>query len=195
MSRPCVRIASIAGLLGLFAAGCLTDSDKPSGAVAGTTDPATLVARHAAALSHRDYDAYAALLSDDFMFYPGSLAILDTSDLQDFPWLTGEGAFAWDRIGELGMIGQMFATPNTSIGAAFEVLSIRGTLDAGFDVDTHATFSVASRTFSAEADTRLVLRLSKARDGYLRIHSIREIPPELFYGGVTWAAIKMRYEP
>jgi hypothetical protein len=190
MSRARVRVSCIAGLLALFVAGCLTDSDRPSGAVAGTTDPATLVARHAAALSHRDYDAYAALLAADFKFNPDSLAVVD---LQDLPWLTGE--FSWDRAGELDVIGRMFATPNTSIGAALEVLGVQGALDTGFDVDTHANFSVASPSLSAAADTRLVFRLSKAHDGYLRIHSIREIPRDRFYGGVTWASIKMRYQP
>ena len=191
-----------AGVLGV---GC--DDDSPFGISlspadqepAGYTDPAALLAAHEKALEQQDYDLYEKLLHADFEYFPRS------EDLIDFPWLQGQ--ISWARTDELQMIRNMFddnfqsSDPYAAtVDWIDAVISITGqqTLQDGTRVVlTQAVMTVMYMYPSgsgARADVRFEFRLVTGTDGFLRIRSIRELPPyQRAVESQSWARVKSLY--
>ena len=187
--------------------GCGTDSDEipnvPQPDPTELTDPAEVVAAIQAALNERDVDTYAAFLEETpvaraeagFRYYPQS------SDLQDFPWMTGD---SWSRDDELAMIGNMcnpgFVSDVTqesvdSIDSQFTVLS-QQTLPSGeIQVTTSAAITVLwAAQDGARCDVILVLLLAEDSEGFLRIREVNEVPTTgRGVEDTSWAAVKNAY--
>ncbi|MCA9754099.1 MAG: hypothetical protein KC591_18005 [Gemmatimonadetes bacterium] len=187
-------------------AGCGKDSvTNPNVAQPDPTDltvPAEVVTAIETALNELDVDTYAALLEETpiaraeagFRYYPQS------SDLQDFPWITGD---FWSREEELDMIGNMcdpeFVSDVTqesvdSIDAEITVLS-QQTLPSGeIEVTTSASITVLwAAQDGARCDVILVLLLAEDSDGYLRIREMSELPTIGRVEDTSWGNIKSLY--
>jgi hypothetical protein len=102
-----VRTATVAGgllLSVLLAPGCIF-SPKSGGDPGGPTvipkndSVGGAIDLYKYVWSNKDYENYQLLLHDGFQYYP------QTTDLQDFPWLTADW---WGRTDELGMARNMF---------------------------------------------------------------------------------------
>jgi len=192
-TRPLFVLLAFAAALGLTA--CVTDpSSTPAPNNRGKyTNPDSLIAAHASALSRRDLDAYTKLLDDDFRYYP------QTQDLQDMPWVTGD---SWGKADELGMIAHMFdphfqptdpyAGSVDSIHANIAVLGTQAD-SSGTTVLAHATLQVLyDASTGASCDVRFQFRLV-TRDGFLKIREIHELPLNLRVEPATWGRIKSVY--
>jgi hypothetical protein len=192
-------IAAIA-LLSFALGGCSSDSDSnPMNAQdpPGYTDPTALLNAHAAALEEQDYAKYEKLLTEDFEYFP------QAEDLTDFPWLQGQ--ISWARADELQMIVHMFddafqpadasaGTVNT-IHAALTVTSQQSQPDGSLLVDARADMTVMYLSCNVtHCDVRFEFRLVAGSDGFLRIRSIRELPPyQRAVEPESWARTKSLY--
>ena len=190
--------------VGVLGVGCNDDApfgvsqSPPEQEPAGYTDPAALLAAHAKALEQKDYALYEKLLHSDFEYFPPS------EDLIDFPWMQGETS--WNRVEELQMISHLFddnftpADPQAcgTVDTIALQITIQGqqTLPDGTRVISSGAVGTVMFTSGsgARSDVRLEFRLVTAADGYLRIRSIRELPPyQRATDGSTWARIKSCY--
>ncbi len=203
------------GVLALAGFAACSDEDNPvngddSGTIGGIatkhTDPAALIAAHAAATSDRNLEAYEALLvqpGDDalaFEFYPKAV------DTDDLPWMEGD---SWDYDTEIDMMTNMFDPNFTSpemdpvqwINMDLTVLLITQAKDGTYHVDCTAMILVmVGPNEGFLSDTRFFFDLVPVGD-YLRIQRIEEVERQKAASGrqqraaeqLSWARIKALY--
>jgi hypothetical protein len=211
------RLSNFFLVLGVFAlagfAACSDEENPLGGDDTGTidgivtkhTDPAALIAAHAAAISDRNLAAYEALLvqpGDDalaFEFYPKA------RDVTDFPWMEGD---FWDYDTEIDMMTNMFdpnftsprMDPVQTVEMDLTVLSITQPKDGTYRVDCTARLLVmVGPNEGFLSDTRFFFGLVPVGD-YLRIQRIEEVERMKAASGgqqraetLSWARIKALY--
>lgn len=183
-----------------FAGGCGDDGpdtlDPPlvDSLSADYTDPVDAVQAVAAAHNQKNLDVYAALLHEDFEYFP----IAD----DDFPWIPQGG---WDGAVELSIIGNMFdpsfISQETgenidSIEMAFTILNQRPVIDfpnaIEITTDMDATVLWAAGD-GATADVRMIFVLVPDDDGYYRIIRQDEQNPVFRVESQSWGGVKSLY--
>jgi hypothetical protein len=193
-----------------------SDEDNPAdggdetGTIGGIatkhTEPHTLIAAHAQAISEKNIAAYEALLvpsGDDalpFEFCPRA------GDVPDFPWMQGD---CWDYGTEIDMMTNMFdpeysspeAMPVQSIEMDVDVRSLGESASGSTLVDCTATIIVFVGPYDGFfTDTRFLFDLVEV-DGFLHIRRIEEV--DRWKAGpaggrrspepISWARIKALY--
>ena len=160
------------------------------------TDPAAVIETHGRALRERDYDAYAALLDQDFEFYPRE------KDAVNMPWLAGD---SWPLTDELSLIAHMFdpafdglEIPVDLIDISFTILSQQPLPTGGVQVSTTMDGRVLTAANDGWSfDTMAIFELV-SREGYLRIIKITEQDSYLAgarsIGESSWGSIKGLYK-
>jgi len=187
-------------VVGCGVTGCFQPSSDelpepdPNSIETDLTDPVAVIDSFSKAFTKRNYDAYAALLDDEFEFCPLE------RDAEDFPWLQGS---CWDRSTELGIIANMF-DPNYDgpghpvMGSDFvcTVLTQRAIGEGQFELTCVASGRVmTSESEGWSFDTQLLITLV-TRDGFLRIRRITELSPvrsPSAVANVSWGRIKASY--
>jgi hypothetical protein len=163
--------------LALFAGDCETIDATNTGTDGGNgnggpiTTPEALLAAHEDAWNERDYEAYEALLDEEFEFCPLE------EDVADLPWLEGD---CWSRSDELCMIWNLFDPVALGVNGFVELgiteQSRRSIGEGRIESSCTAHGRVMwTPTDGASFDTRLAFELVE-RDGGLRIIRISEIP-------------------
>jgi hypothetical protein len=138
------------------------------------TDPAAVIESHELALRQQDIGAYAALLDDQFEFYPLE------QDAIDFPWMDGD---SWPKAEEVSMIGNMcdphFAGENNpidAIDADITILSQQPLTEGRIALDCIFQGRVLTAPNDGwSVDTRFLFEVIP-RGKFLRILKITEIP-------------------
>lgn len=191
-----VLIAALA-----FAGGCSEDGPVTlpgPGEVhelsADYTDPAAAVHAVAAAHTQKNLDVYAALLHEDFEYFP--LAA------DEFPWLPSSG---WDSAIELGIVANMFDPSFISqdtgenvdtIEMSFIVRGQRpiGDFPNAIEVTAEMNATVLwAQGDGATSDVRMVLTLVPDEDGYYRVIRQVETYPVLLVEAQSWSLVKALY--
>jgi hypothetical protein len=187
----------------LLVAGCSESIDptpepEPDVIETDLTDPAAVIEAQSRAWQEQNYEAYDALLDEEFEFYP--LA----EDAEDFPWMGGHDS--WNRAAELSMAGNMFDDAYMEGNESIDLIEMLVTpesiqsLDGGQVevIGRHLGRAMWSATDGAFFDTRMKFTLI-TRDGFLRIREIRELPRVAGSRGATsvenasWGNIKSLY--
>lgn len=192
-----MTVAAVATLVALLLTGC-SSTENPlfdSAPAGGYADPGVLVAEHERALEARDFERYERTLAEDFRFF------VRPDIVDQLAWLDGDGSWSLDE--ELGMIAHLMdpawvggSLPVRAIDVRFVRLLARTLKDGTYEWTYGLTGTVLVGDFTGwSVDTRLVLRIAAAEDGWLRIREIREVIPDAGgrAGGLTWGAIKARY--
>lgn len=159
-------------------------------------DPAAVIQSFEEAHRFLDFDAYVALLDEEFEFVPLEF------DADDFPWLVGD---SWGRNEELTMIGHLFDPTFSGEQDPIEVIECDLTIitDTAGDSDerqircTMQGRALTSRNDGWAFDTLLEITLIQDEFSHWRIRRVAEVQPGRVdapdLGVSTWGRIKAMF--